>query len=787
VLILGEAGIGKTRLVEELLHWAARQNIDHAYARSYAAEGELAYAPVTTLLQASPLPSLDDVWLTEVARLLPQVLAERPDLPPPQPMTESWQRQRLFQALAHAVLGGGSRRDPLLLVLDDLQWCDRESLEWLHYLLRFDARAPLLVVGTCRPEELDANCPLTQTLPTLHRDLRLTEIELDSLDEANTAALASSVSGAILEAAESQRLYQETEGNPLFVVEATHGGLPHSTEQPAPGASPLTPRVQAVLTNRLAQLSAPTRQLAEVAATIGRGFSIALLKQAADTDEEGLARGLDELWQRRIVRERGLDAYDFGHDKLREAAYSALRPAQRRLLHHRAAQALESIHTSDLDPVSRQVAAHYRRAGRPAQAIPYYVRAGQVASRIYAQQEALTSFERGLALLQEGTWEESRRGWYHQMAYQCYEGQGDVLVQLGRPGEARLAYESALKMLDPRELIPQSRLHRQVGGISWHLGEYRMAMESLDRAEAALGPPPEMPEGGWTETQIAWWVEWCKLLRERFRLQYGAARLDELEETLAKAEDALTRCAMPLLRAAHLQGILLAAMRRDRYLASAETVAIGLDALAMFKALGDPGMIATAEWGMGWGLLLHGDLEGAEEHLQAGLALADRTRHLTNQAILLTWLSVLYRMRGEPEASRQYALHGIEAATGAHLLENEGLVRGNLAWVAWREGDLAEAEKQGRAALELWDKSAFVYAFHWTALLPLLAVAVKRQQIPEALDHAQALLHPQQQKLPDPLEASLEAAIQAGDDGQGDTARQRLKHAIQVAQETGYL
>jgi tetratricopeptide (TPR) repeat protein len=673
----------------------------------------------------------------------------------------------------------------LLLVLDDLQWCDRESLEWLHYLLRFDPSAPLLVVGTCRPEELDEDCPLTQALPTLHRDLRLTEIELGPLDEAGTATLAANVTGGTLEATESQRLYTETEGNPLFVVEAMRSGLPPRAEQPAPGGLPLTPRVQAVLTTRLAQLSAPARQLAEVAATIGREFSVALLKQAADTDEEELAQGLDELWQRRIVRERGLEAYDFGHDKLREAAYGTLKPARRRLLHHRVALALESIHASNLDPVSRQVAAHYRRAGLPAQAIPYYVRAGQVAGRIYARQEALASFERGLALLQEGTWEDSRRGWYDQMAYRCHEGRGDALVQLGRPGEAQLAYERALEAIDSHESIPQSRLHRKTGQLWWPLGEYRMAMDSLDRAEAALGPPPEMPEGGWTEIQIAWWVEWALLQGGRGRIQYGAAQLDAMEETLAKMARALTRCELPFLQGAHLIVSLLAAARRDRYLVSTETVTHGLDALAKFKALGDPNMIGQMEWGVGWALLLHGDLEGAEEHLQAGLALADRTHHLTFQAVLLTWLSVLHRKRGEMEASREHAVRGIPAAIGAHLLENVGLARANLAWIAWREGDWPEAERQAHAALELWEQSAFVYAFHWTALFPLLAIAAEQGALAEALDHVQALLHPQQQRLPEPLETALEAAIQAGEEEGAGAAH--LEHAIQVAKETGFL
>jgi DNA-binding SARP family transcriptional activator len=525
VLLLGEAGIGKTRLVEELLHWASQRGIDHAYARCYAAEGDLAYAPVAALLRARTLPVLDDLWLSEVARLLPEVLAGHPDLTPRRPMTEAWERWRLFEALAQAVLGTGQ---PNLLVVDDLQWCDRESLEWLHFLLRFDSKAPLLVVGTCRPEELNEDCPLTRALPILHRDVRLRELTLGPLDEGRTANLAAGVSGQALGPAAAARLYRDTEGNPLFVVESLRTGPPTGEALPDLAGSPMPPRVQAVLATRLAQLSAPARQLAEVAATIGRHFAVPLLQQASDTDEEGLARGLDELWRRRIVRERGLDAYDFSHDKLREAAYSALSPARRRLLHHRTAQALENIHAHDLDPVSRQVAAHYRRTGRPAQAIPHYLRAGELAKGVCAQEEAVACFERGLALLETGTWDASPSPARSQMAARFHEGLGDVLVQLGQPSEARAQYQRALEEVDAEDLLAQSPLERKVSGTLWPQGQYTEALDALDRAEDALGPQPEEPGTGWTGAQTAWWVEWAQVQNDRGTMQYFAAQVEAL-------------------------------------------------------------------------------------------------------------------------------------------------------------------------------------------------------------------------------------------------------------------
>jgi DNA-binding SARP family transcriptional activator len=411
-LIRGEAGIGKSRLAQELLAHLSGQGIAAARTRAYAAEGRLSFAPVTEWLRGpairGAISRLERPWLTEVARLLPELLTQHPDLPPPSPLTEYWQRRRFFEALARAALAGGG---PRLLLLDDVQWCDTETLEWLRFLMHFDPRARLLVVATARSEELTPEHPASTLMDALRSDDQLTDISLGPLDAAEAAKIAGQVAGRLLSEDQATRLYHETEGNPLFVVEMARSGsgadIPTATPDVAAAvlASPaLPPKVYAVISHRLAQLSADARALAELAATIGRAFSADVLASASDLSEDAFDRALDELWRRRIVREAsGSDtlAYDFSHDKIRDVAYAEVSPAQRRRLHRRAAQALEQVNPHDLDAVSAQIAAHYEKAGMAAQAVAFYRRAAGLAQRVYAYQDAMGLLRRGLSLLNQ--------------------------------------------------------------------------------------------------------------------------------------------------------------------------------------------------------------------------------------------------------------------------------------------------------------------------------------------------------------------------------------------------
>lgn len=395
VLISAEAGMGKTRLAEEFLEWGKQQGFITARTRSYAAEGRLAYAPLAEILRSDPLRSglsrLDRIWLKEVARIVPELLVEEEDLPRPEPITDGWQRKHLFEALSRAMI---SDQEPRILFLDDLQWCDQDTLEWLHYLLHFDTDARLLIIGAVRPEEVDQTHPLTALVLDLGIKGQITKIELGPLDKFETVTLAEQVADKKFDNEDARRLFLLTEGNPLFIVEATRAEVSNGEAKWWDGS-----KVQAIILARLHQLSASSRDLASLAATIGRSFSTDVLAQASGSDEETLVQGLDELWQHRIIREQGNTAYDFSHDSIREVAYSEVSNVRRQSLHKRVARALEQIYRSNLDQVSDQIADHFERAGFYNQAIGYYQKAAIVAQKTFSNQEVVSLLYRAMQLL----------------------------------------------------------------------------------------------------------------------------------------------------------------------------------------------------------------------------------------------------------------------------------------------------------------------------------------------------------------------------------------------------
>ena len=475
VVILGEAGIGKSYLAEEFLRWARKGGVTCLKTRSYPTEDELAYTPVTSLLRdeviQKKLSGLDPTWLIELARLLPELREKFPNLPDPEPLSDGWKRQRMFEATSQLLLGDEKR---IVVVLDDLQWCDLETLDWLRFTLEYKSNSKLLVIAGVRSEDLQPESPLIPLFADLERSNKITEILLDRLDLEATGALASALWGEPVEGRAAKRLFEETEGNPLFVAEMVRGGYLKDLGDGS-DLSRMPPKVQIVIETRLNALPPKTRELACLAAVIGRGFNFELLFRAGEGKEDELLQALDELWSKRLIRDEGSEGYNFSHDKFREVLYEKLSPHRQVHYHKKVARALEEIHADRLESVAPQLAYQYDRAGNQDRALEYYLLAGDQARLVFAQGDALTYYQSA-----------EKIGWKEKDSrpVALYSGMGRTLLSLARYDESVAAYlkmsQAAHSMRDPES---EAQAWLAVATVHDRLGKFKEALESTAKAE----------------------------------------------------------------------------------------------------------------------------------------------------------------------------------------------------------------------------------------------------------------------------------------------------------------
>lgn len=788
VVLAGEAGVGKTRLAEELLNWVSDQGYAVVKAHSYAAEGALAYAPVVTWLRSAPtnrhLSTLEPIWLSEVARLLTELLLQFPTLPVPRPMTEGWQRQHLFEALARAILTLG---EPILLFLDDLQWSDRDTLEWLHYLLRrqqTQGGPRLLLLGTERSEEITSGHPLTALLEGLRRSNQVTQIEIGPLNEAETVSLAKTVFEQALTSAQAAQLYAETEGNPLFVVETMRArqgdnarldpeSQPHASQSTV---SPLPQKVQVVIDTRLGQLTANAREVAGLAAAVGREFTFAILARASSQSEENLVGSLDELCQRRIVRERSAEIYDFSHDKLREVAYRTLSTARRRMLHRRIAEAIIALHGERLDPVSGQVATHYELSGLPEQAIPYYQRAAEAAQRLYANAEAIHYYSRAAALLAASPSPSPK------LTITLHESLGDLLHLTGQHEKAEAAFRQALAHVQADELIQQARLLRKIGNCAVATRRFELAADTFEMAIAKLGPQQEPSDD-------EWWQEWFAIRLVQTMAYYWHGRPAQMRMLIEETRPFFEKYAKPKHRAGLYQALAALGMREDRYLLTEETMGYVEAWLAAQQLVDSPSELAHAIFNNGFSWLWYGDLDKAQQQLDKALRLAQQIGDIVVEARCLTYLTILYRKRGMLDQVELFVAQSLAVASIADKPEYIASAKANEAWLAWRQGNHAAALTSAQVAMDLWRELSgrLNTSLQWPALWTLVALAVEEGELPLAVEYSRRLLDPDQTRMPEPLADLLEEVIRAEERGDEQSLSVFLQKALILAQEMLYL
>ncbi|HEX9028584.1 MAG TPA: AAA family ATPase, partial [Anaerolineales bacterium] len=444
LLVEGEPGIGKSRLVEQFIGTLP----DTIQLSGAGRELELAlpYQPVIEALRGlQTLPDwpallagvrkdLPELWLREAARLMPELGA-------PAVRSSTAEEWRLWEGISQFLLALAKAK-PVLLFIDDLHWADPSTMGLLGYLVRHAPGSRLSILAAARP--FATRSPLGNLASALTRENRLTRIALDRFSEQDVAKIAEKLSPR--QAPElAAWLLRNSEGNPYILSELVwHARRSHlladdgTLDLDALSSRPVVPQsVYSLIESRLANMSEPARRILDVAVAVGRDFDFDLVTRASAVSEEAALDGLDELIELGLVHPDGNMRYRFDHSLTMEVAFREIGEARHRLLHRRIAEAMESMYTRTRpDNLPGLLAFHYSEGNDPRRAAPYAFQAGQSAVRLAAWSEAIAFFEQGLV----GT-----EGWPR---FPILMELGSAFYQAGQTAQAGETFQSAVALAE---------------------------------------------------------------------------------------------------------------------------------------------------------------------------------------------------------------------------------------------------------------------------------------------------------------------------------------------------
>jgi DNA-binding SARP family transcriptional activator len=379
LLFIGDPGIGKTRLLDELAERTRAAGGLVLRGRGYEAELVRPYGAWIDALRSAPLGALPASLATELAPLLPELAGPAPAAATP---PDAGNKARLYDAVAHLLVVLGERSGPVALLLDDVQWLDEASAALLHYVARAEGVGHVVLGCAARAGELGDNGAVLRVVRALEREQRLDQHPVGPLDVADMGALIRAAHPTL----DGARIFAASDGHPLYALEIARAL--------AEGGRPVEATLDALIDERLAGLEDGARELLPWAAALGRTFAPEILADVTATDGTTLLAALDSLERHGIVRPTG-EAYDFAHDLLRQASYRRFSEPRRRLVHLQIARVLQRTRGGD-DATAGEIAHHATLGGEPELAARASVAAGERCLRLFAFGEAAELAKRGL-------------------------------------------------------------------------------------------------------------------------------------------------------------------------------------------------------------------------------------------------------------------------------------------------------------------------------------------------------------------------------------------------------
>jgi DNA-binding SARP family transcriptional activator/tetratricopeptide (TPR) repeat protein/KaiC/GvpD/RAD55 family RecA-like ATPase len=676
VLLVGEAGVGKTRLAAEFAEEVHRGGGTVLYGRADE-EALLPHQPFVEALRQ--LVNRGDATLAVAAERDREILWRLlPDLAPPSHALEAighgdddTLRYRLFEAVAE-LLCATSARSPLLLILDDLHWADKSTLLLLRHLLRHPRLTRLLVVGTFRHVEVGRDHPLVDLLTDLRRERRYDRLTLVGLDDAATQTLVADRLQRDVTPAFVRRLREQTEGNVFFIEETIRALLDSGLADDEPVTEAALERlgvpegVSEIVGRRVSNLSPLAAEALTAASVIGRDFRLGIVAQILGESPEQVMCALEESMAAGLVLEVAdrIDVFTFSHALVREVLYGQLSASRRVRLHHCAAEALEAVaEREQVNPAELAhhflLARHFTGAG-PARR--YTIAAGARAIEMLAYEEAVQHYGQAVTLFDDDD-----------------EQRCEVLLALGRAqwragSDARhtfrTAADSAARRGDANQLARAALGHSARYHESELVGTH--SRELLEEALAALGSADTVRRA-------------LLLSRLAGNLAFAADQRERASAVSAEAVAVARRIGdenvlLAALMARHTA--LLHVRRHDERLAlSEEFMALRVSRREL--------LAERHQWRL-YDLLEAADIEAALEEQPRLEALAKHMRQPQWHSIAVGWRGVWAELAGDVELAERCAEECLQHGQRADMKDALSTWTGKLLMMRRRQGRLHE-------------------------------------------------------------------------------------------------
>jgi tetratricopeptide (TPR) repeat protein len=510
VFLYGEAGIGKTRLARELGAYARLRGMQVLYGRCpalFRMDGVPPYVlwneVVKDYLQICTPEQLYKVvgyYPGEVCKLVPEVKQKLGMIPQSLPISPEHERDRLFEAVSQFITNI-SKEAPLLVVLDDLQWTDQSSLLLLHYLARGVYKESLLLLGDYRDTDIDERHPLSPVLTEFNRERLLQSIQLKRMSLNDVSEMIKQ----ILEQDDVPKefcelVYEKTRGNPFFAEEVIKSlkeeevicreGNKWKIKEVSKIEFPRT--VKGVIKARISRLDDECQNVLTMASFVGNDFTFEALCGIIGVEENKLLELLEKMLKTGLIKEkliRGEDVYSFADVIVRDVVHEEVSLLRHKKLHSAVGQALEKVYGKSTEEHLGELAYHFLEGGDKEKALDYFLKAGERATKIYANGEAVSYFQSALNLLEGKESEIRKKACIFEKIADLKRLLGEYDASVKYWGDSLLLW----KQLDEKETT--AALHRKIAGVLWNnLGDREKATEHHDEALKILEHEPESIE-----------------------------------------------------------------------------------------------------------------------------------------------------------------------------------------------------------------------------------------------------------------------------------------------------